>query len=100
MGDYRMPVMVYLFTLAFMIAIGVNVALNERYRKTALTYLVPGALIFMIENILVAFNRFHWGSDKNVYIVVMLTYGTAQYLMVQGIRKAYPPQEIESITYS
>ncbi|MDB5209830.1 MAG: lysoplasmalogenase [Sediminibacterium sp.] len=89
MGDYRMPVMVYLFTLSLMIAFAVNIALKKQYRKVALYYLIPGAVIFMIENILVAFNRFHWGSDKDVYIAVMATYGTAQYLMVKGILKAY-----------
>jgi len=89
MGDYRMPVMIYLFTICFMIATAVNVVSDEQYKKIAYTYLVPGALIFMIENILIAFNWFHWGGDKNIYIAVMFTYGSAQYLMVKGILKAY-----------
>jgi len=90
MGDYRMPIMIYLFTLSPMIAFAVNVVWNKQHKKVALTYLVPGALIFMIENILIAFNWFHWGGDKNVYVLVMITYGTAQYLMVKGILKVYP----------
>jgi len=89
MGDYQMPVTLYLFTICLMIATAVNVLANEKYKKIALSFLVPGALIFMIENILVAFNKFHWGNDKDVYVAVMLTYGTAQYLMVKGILKAY-----------
>lgn len=89
MGDYRMPVMIYQFTLVLMVAFAVNILGNEKYRKVALQYLIPGALIFMIENILVAFNLFHWDKNKDVYIIVMLTYGTAQYLMVRGILKAY-----------
>ncbi len=89
MGDYRMPIMVYMFTLSPMIAFAVNVVGNKQHRKVALTYLVPGALIFMIENILIAFNWFHWGGDKNVYILIMITYGTGQYLMVKGILKVY-----------
>ncbi|MES2371591.1 MAG: lysoplasmalogenase [Bacteroidota bacterium] len=89
MEDYRMPVMIYQFTLVLMVAFAVNILGNEKYRKVALQYLIPGALIFMIENILVAFNLFHWDKNKDVYVIVMLTYGTAQYLMVRGILKAY-----------
>jgi uncharacterized membrane protein YhhN len=89
MGDYRMPVMIYQFTICLMIACAINILASERYKKIAFTFLVPGALIFMIENILIAFNWFHWGGDKDIYIAVMFTYGSAQYLMVKGILKAY-----------
>ncbi|MEO8174272.1 MAG: lysoplasmalogenase [Sediminibacterium sp.] len=89
MGDYRMPVMIYQFTLVLMVAFAVNILGSDRYRKVALRYLVPGAVIFLIENILVAYNLFAWDRNKDVYIIIMLTYGTAQYLMVRGILKAY-----------
>lgn len=89
MGDYHMPVMIYQFTLILMVAFAVNVLGSEKYRKIALYYLIPGALIFMIENILVAFNLFDWDRNKDVYIIIMATYGTAQYLIVRGIQKAY-----------
>jgi len=90
MGDYKMPIFAYMITLGIMICLSVNVAGNELYKKIALTYLIPGTFVFLIENILVAVNKFHLGNDKNVYIAVMLTYGSAQYLIVKGILKAYP----------
>ena len=93
MGDYRMPVMVYLFSLIFMVGFAVNIAGNKTYRHTALHFFIPGALIFMIENILVAFNLFHLDRNKDVYILIMLTYGVAQYLIVRGMREAYPPND-------
>jgi uncharacterized membrane protein YhhN len=89
MDDYRMPVMIYQFTLILMVAFAVNILGNDKYRSIALRYLIPGAVIFMIENILVAFNLFHWDKNKDIYVIVMLTYGSAQYLMVRGILKAY-----------
>jgi uncharacterized membrane protein YhhN len=91
MGDYRMPVMVYLFSLIFMIAFAINITNSKEHRKTALRFLIPGAVIFMIENILVGVNLFQLSGNKDVYIAVMATYGTAQYLIVRGMREAYPP---------
>lgn len=99
MGDYKMPIFAYMITLGIMICLAVNVAGNGLYTKVALTYLIPGTVIFLIENILVAVNKFHLGNDKNVYIAVMLTYGSAQYLIVKGILKAYPSND-HSMAYS
>ena len=53
------------------------------------------ALGLLIENILVAYNLFHWGKDKDIYIIIMLTYGTAQFLLVKGIPKVYPSPVME-----
>lgn len=92
MGDYRMPVMIYLFTLIFLVSFAINVINSEKHRRTALRFLIPGTVIFMIENILVALNLFQFGKDKDVYIAIMFTYGLAQYLMVRGMREAYLPQ--------
>lgn len=89
MGVYKIPSMAYLFTISIMVSCAVNVLANPRYKKAALQYLVPGALIFLIENILVAFNRFQWGSNKDVYIAIMFTYSFSQLLMVKGILKIY-----------
>jgi uncharacterized membrane protein YhhN len=93
MGIYKIPVMFYLFTISIMVSCAVNVLANGRYKKAALQYLIPGALIFMIENILVAFNKFQWDGNKDVYIAVMFTYGCSQYLMVKGVLKTYLWQE-------
>lgn len=90
MGDYRMPVMIYLFSLIFMVACAMNIIGNPQHRQLALRFLIPGAVIFMIENILVAYNLFHWEANKDVYIIIMATYGTAQYLIVMGMSRAFP----------
>lgn len=94
MGDYRMPVTIYLFSLIFLVGFAINVTNNERHRKTALRFLVPGTVIFMMENILVAVNLFMLDKDKDVYIAIMFTYGLAQYLIVKGMRQAYLPTNV------
>jgi hypothetical protein len=40
---------------------------------------------------LVAVNRFHYNSNKDIYVLVMISYATAQYLFARGIEKAFIP---------
>jgi uncharacterized membrane protein YhhN len=89
MGRYKVPVLVYMLTLAVMIAFAVNVAGNIRYKRAAINYLIPGVLVFLVENVLVAANKFHYDRDKDIFVIVMLTYGLAQYLIVKGMQKIY-----------
>ncbi len=93
MGNYRIPIIAYMVTISIMVVLAVNVAANTRLRKAATNYLIPGVFIFLIENVLVAANKFHYDHDKDIFVVVMFTYGLAQYLMVQGIAKIYPKNE-------
>lgn len=88
MGDYKIPIMVYMLTVSVLTVAAVNVAGNPYYRQEALHWFIPGAFIFMIENILVAINKFVY-QDKDLFVVVMLTYGMAQYCFVKGIERAY-----------
>ena len=89
MGRYKIPVLAYMVTIAVMVAFAVNVAGNMRYRRAAISYLIPGVLVFLVENVLVAANKFHYDRDKDIFVVVMLTYGLAQYLIVKGMQKIY-----------
>ncbi len=89
MGAYAVPVLAYMVTVSFLVLGAVNVALTPVNRPEAIRYFIPGALIFLIENVFVALNRFHFDSNKDVYIGIMFTYGLAQYLFVRGVEKAY-----------
>lgn len=94
LGDYGMPVLIYIITLSIMLILAVNVAGNDAYRKAATSYLIPGTLIFLLENILVAANKFHFDRNKDLFVLIMFLYGLAQYLMVKGIAKAYPQYKL------
>lgn len=89
LGDYKPAIIAYMIAIAITTVTAVNVAGNEKYREAARKYFIPAAIIFILENSLVALNKFHWNRDKDVFVVVMLTYGSAQYLFVKGILKAY-----------
>lgn len=89
LGNYRIPIMVYMISLSLMICAAVNMAGNPGIRKTALRFFIPGTVIFLLENALLAFNLFHFNRNKDLFIAVMLSYGLAQLLIVKGIHKVF-----------
>ncbi len=89
LGGYRYPVIAYMIAISITTVTAVNVAGNEKYREAALQYLIPAAIVFVIENGLVAVNKFHYKSNKDLFVLVMFTYGLAQFLFVKGVLKAY-----------
>jgi uncharacterized membrane protein YhhN len=89
LGAYKLPLILYICTLCIMVATTVNLTSNPQYQKTALCWLLPGALIFMIQNIFLAMNLFHLGGDTKWYVFSILPYGVAQYMMVKGVMKVY-----------
>jgi uncharacterized membrane protein YhhN len=88
MTGYVLPMVIYMCTLAVMISLSVNVAGSERYRKIAFTYLIPGSLVFLLQNIILAINLFHLGGHNSGYVLSVIPYGIAQYMMVKGVKAA------------
>lgn len=75
----------YLYGYALVIGLHLLVSVrllgqNDNNSKLA----VVGALIFIISDVLIAFNEFN-GYDKYLHIAVMLTYGLAQYAITIGL---------------
>lgn len=93
LGDYKLPLILYIFTLVLMISLAVNLVNSKTYKKIALTWLIPGAVIFMIQNMLLATNLFHFGGQHSLYVFTIIPYGVAQYLIVKGMQKVYVNNE-------
>ncbi|NCI46241.1 lysoplasmalogenase family protein [Sediminibacterium soli] len=89
LAQYRLTVLVYVCTVLLMCFSAIAAATGSVHGRVALRYFVSGAVVFLFENILVGLNRFHWNSNKDVYVVIMLSYGLAQYLFVRGVEKTY-----------
>ena len=59
------------------------------------TWQVPlGILLFMISDLLLAYNKFNIGGDKYWQIAVMLSYGMAQYLITIGLLNFFQKAEV------
>lgn len=82
-------IIAYVMAISLTVLTAVNAAGVEKYRTVALNYLIPGAIIFVIEHIIVALNKFHLGRSNNLYIAGIITYCWTQYLFVKGVLKAY-----------
>lgn len=88
LGDFKTPLIIYIGTLCIMVGLTINLG-GTRYRKTAYTWLLPGAIIFIVQNIALAINLFQLGSKSQLYTLSIAPYGIAQFLMVKGMYRIY-----------
>lgn len=90
LGAYAMPVVVFIFTLALMVLGAVSITSSrDAIRKVAWTNFIPGAILFMVEDMVFALNYFRYHGYNDLYIGVIFGYGVAQYLFVRGIEKVF-----------
>jgi uncharacterized membrane protein YhhN len=89
LGDYKMPITLYIITVCLMVSLATNLTGSKLYRMITLSWLLPGAIVFLIQNMLLAINLFHFGGQHKLYIFSIIPYGIAQYLIVKGMRKVY-----------
>lgn len=84
--DLTIPVMLYSFTIGFMLLCAINISNSRRLNKMAVYFFIPGALLFVISDSIIALNRFYLTKPvSDIYI--MFTYGLAQFLIVMGAVK-------------
>jgi uncharacterized membrane protein YhhN len=81
-----LPVLLYSFTIGFMLLCAININNSKRLYKIAVSYFIPGAIFFVVSDSILALNRFYYTHPvSDVYI--MFTYGLAQFLIVCGAVK-------------
>ncbi len=86
LGDMIWPVKIYMAAIAVMTASAANLLSNNLLKVIATTYFVPGAVLFVLSDAVLASNHFLY-KDNFLDVVVMLSYGYAQCLMVQGFAR-------------
>ena len=92
-NDLAVQVIVYSLSLSLMFIGAVNASTGKRAKKVAWKYFVPGAILFVLSDSLIAILKFYPFEkppiDLPAYIgcAVMLTYGGAQVLLVLGAVK-------------
>ncbi|MFH6996819.1 lysoplasmalogenase [Flavobacterium sp. FlaQc-57] len=87
LGDLKIPVTVYAAVISTMLLFAFNGYLI--WTKPASLYVFLGAIVFVISDSILAFNKFHAQIEKSSFFI-MLTYLVAQYLIVVGILKLNP----------
>lgn len=77
----KIPVTVYGITIGTMLLASIN--MRRKTNDMAATYFMIGALLFVVSDSLLAVNLFAY-SHMLLSLCVMLTYSSAQYLIVKG----------------
>jgi len=83
LGNYKIPVMIYIVVISAMLLFACNVFLSKRVSTLATNFFIPGAILFIVSDGLLAYNKFYV-QEEVVYMPVMLTYGYAQQLLGLG----------------
>lgn len=81
--NMQTPVAVYSVIIGFMLLTALNTFNNKRLRHLALIYFIPGALLFVISDSLLAVNKFMY-PFQYAGIAIMITYGGAIFLFAYG----------------
>ena len=81
LAGMRLPVILYTIVILFMLAGALNRI--EKVKKVSFYLVLAGAIMFVISDSVIAFNKFVHQFDSSG-IVIMSTYVIAQYLIVAG----------------
>jgi uncharacterized membrane protein YhhN len=84
LGDLQLPVIVYAITISTMLLYAFSGYLI--WEKPANTYILVGALIFVLSDSILAMDKFYEPIYKSSFFI-MSTYLMAQYLIVIGVLK-------------
>lgn len=81
LGDMKLPVRIYGIVICFMLML----ALHMRYIKysKAGLLMMTGACLFVVSDSVLAINKFY-SPFKYAGVIIMLTYGVAQWLITRG----------------
>lgn len=83
LGTFRVPILVYMVIICSMAVMATQTLVNPSVQKIAVTCFIPGAALFVLSDGLLAINKFAL-HNRWADMGVMLTYGLAQYFLVQG----------------
>lgn len=81
LGDMKLPVRIYGLVISFMFMLAMHMLFIRN--KNAGLLMMAGALLFVISDSVLAINKFYQ-SFELAGVVIMLTYGIAQFFITEG----------------
>ena len=81
LGNMKLPVRIYGVVLSFMVMLAMHTMLGKN--KRAAVWMMTGAILFVVSDSLLAFNKF-FSAFNYSGLIVMLTYGLAQLFITEG----------------
>lgn len=86
LGSYLIPVLFYMVFISLMAALAFHTRTNSKIQTLTLYTFIPGALLFVVSDALLAINMFRV-QHIVLEVLVMLTYGLAQFFITRGFQK-------------
>lgn len=81
LGDMKVPVWIYGAVICLMLWLALH--LNKTYHSNSGLFIMVGALLFVLSDSALAINKFYQ-AFAGAGIVIMLTYGLAQWFITEG----------------
>jgi uncharacterized membrane protein YhhN len=88
-GPLIYPILVYMALICSAALMAIHIANNKPTKIIANNFWIPGMLFFIASDAILAFNKFDWSINdpiENIGLVIMITYGLAQFLLVKGFQ--------------
>jgi uncharacterized membrane protein YhhN len=92
LGDLRLAVRIYGVILSFMLMLAMH-TMFSKHKKAGL-WMVLGAILFVISDTVLAFNKFYETINYGG-LIIMLTYGLAQLFIAHGAAKYITSEKAE-----
>ncbi len=86
LGEFKIPVIIYAIIISIMFLSAANLLHSVRARRLAVKYFIPGALLLLMSDSLLALNKFHL-REQVLDIAVMASYLSGQLLLAMGFVK-------------
>jgi uncharacterized membrane protein YhhN len=84
LADMKIPVLIYGVVISFMCMLAMHMLFIKN--KTAGQWMMVGALLFVMSDSILAINKFYQPFEA-AGVLIMLTYGLAQFFIVEGAIK-------------
>lgn len=86
LGSYLLPILLYMVFISLMASLAIHTRANVKIQTLSLYTFIPGALLFVLSDALLAINMFKM-QHIVIEVLVMLTYGLAQFFITRGFQK-------------
>ena len=83
----KIPIYIYSTILFLMAAMAANVFGNRSKKSIAITFFIPGAILFIFSDATLAVHKFKYIDVSFLRVIVLISYGYAQCLFSQGFVK-------------
>ncbi|CAN5805127.1 hypothetical protein BH10BAC2_BH10BAC2_19180 [soil metagenome] len=84
--NIQIPVTVYAIVLGIMLLTAIHTINNKSIKRLARNYFIPGALLFVLSDSMLALNKFAITFEYGD-IIVMITYAAAIFMLAMGVVK-------------